>query len=101
MYKRRTSGILLELDIPAIIGLSAPYQNAGVVDNTGWDLLVNYRSEEHTSELQSLMRISYAVFCWKKKTSIQFQHQMLPLSTYYHILHYSKHPHLTLPTLMQ
>src|SRR3546814_1947383 len=25
-----------------------------------------YRSEEHTSELQSLMRISYAVFCWKK-----------------------------------
>src|SRR3546814_5774059 len=27
------------------------------------------RSEEHTSELQSLMRISYAVFCSKKKTS--------------------------------
>src|SRR3546814_10262578 len=26
------------------------------------------RSEEHTSELQSLMRISYAVSCWKKKT---------------------------------
>src|SRR3546814_6493415 len=26
-----------------------------------------YRSEEHTSELQSLMRISYAVFCFKKK----------------------------------
>src|SRR3546814_3564029 len=28
---------------------------------------VDYRSEEHTSELQSLMRISYAVFCLKKK----------------------------------
>src|SRR3546814_9143546 len=28
---------------------------------------VNRRSEEHTSELQSLMRISYAVFCLKKK----------------------------------
>src|SRR3546814_5662459 len=27
-----------------------------------------WRSEEHTSELQSLMRISYAVFCLKKKT---------------------------------
>src|SRR3546814_2545032 len=27
---------------------------------------VNFRSEEHTSELQSLMRISYAVFCLKK-----------------------------------
>src|SRR3546814_5130759 len=31
-------------------------------DEPGW------RSEEHTSELQSLMRISYAVFCLKKKT---------------------------------
>src|SRR3546814_9855540 len=30
--------------------------------------LTNARSEEHTSELQSLMRISYAVFCLKKKT---------------------------------
>src|SRR3546814_10208887 len=30
---------------------------------------VHPRSEEHTSELQSLMRISYAVFCLKKKTS--------------------------------
>src|SRR3546814_2837136 len=29
------------------------------------------RSEEHTSELQSLMRISYAVFCLKKKTDIE------------------------------
>src|SRR3546814_7392845 len=28
------------------------------------------RSEEHTSELQSLMRISYAVFCLKKKTRV-------------------------------
>src|SRR3546814_12365894 len=31
------------------------------------DCDVDYRSEEHTSELQSLMRISYAVFCLKKK----------------------------------
>src|SRR3546814_5498235 len=31
------------------------------------------RSEEHTSELQSLMRISYAVFCLKKKTKNQTQ----------------------------
>src|SRR3546814_3727818 len=33
-----------------------------------------YRSEEHTSELQSLMRISYAVFCLKKKYSKTIQH---------------------------
>src|SRR3546814_2274494 len=32
------------------------------------------RSEEHTSELQSLMRISYAVFCLKKKTTKTAQH---------------------------
>src|SRR3546814_2076910 len=32
------------------------------------------RSEEHTSELQSLMRISYAVFCLKKKTHTITQH---------------------------
>src|SRR3546814_7369662 len=31
----------------------------------------NARSEEHTSELQSLMRISYAVFCLKKKNTKQ------------------------------
>src|SRR3546814_7610087 len=31
-------------------------------------LVLEVRSEEHTSELQSLMRISYAVFCLKKKT---------------------------------
>src|SRR3546814_4388540 len=32
------------------------------------------RSEEHTSELQSLMRISYAVFCLKKKNTIRQRH---------------------------
>src|SRR3546814_3918136 len=30
---------------------------------------IDFRSEEHTSELQSLMRISYAVFCLKKKNT--------------------------------
>src|SRR3546814_4906764 len=39
----------------------------GASDETG-------RSEEHTSELQSLMRISYAVFCLKKKKT---QHKIL------------------------
>src|SRR3546814_5909852 len=50
-------------------------QQTGVevrVDNEGWEdvrpkAAVAARSEEHTSELQSLMRISYAVFCLKKK----------------------------------
>src|SRR3546814_9649467 len=40
----------------------------------GWQLVrrdAKRRSEEHTSELQSLMRSSYDVFCLKKKTHIQ------------------------------
>src|SRR3546814_5343253 len=41
------------------------------------------RSEEHTSELQSLMRISYAVFCLKKKTTqIQIPQSHTPGLTY-------------------
>src|SRR3546814_8358343 len=43
---------------------------AGIIDNQWKDALmissILARSEEHTSELQSLMRISYAVFCLKK-----------------------------------
>src|SRR3546814_10647344 len=44
---------------------------------------LSFRSEEHTSELQSLMRISYAVFCLKKKNTQQQQY-----SPTYH-LHYT------------
>src|SRR3546814_9960224 len=36
-----------------------------------WDRTDKARSEEHTSELQSLMRISYAVFCLNKKKKIR------------------------------
>src|SRR3546814_1439537 len=42
-----------------------------------------YRSEEHTSELQSLMRISYAVFCLKKKNATT--HHTTLISTQYQI----------------
>src|SRR3546814_10106397 len=35
------------------------------------------RSEEHTSELQSLMRISYAVFCLKKKTKTKYNKRIV------------------------
>src|SRR3546814_3573328 len=42
-----------------------------IVDFAALAAGVGERSEEHTSELQSLMRISYAVFCLKKKNNIQ------------------------------
>src|SRR3546814_3008907 len=45
------------------------------------------RSEEHTSELQSLMRISYAVFCLKKKTT-QNHHQAI--LAYIHYIYNTK-----------
>src|SRR3546814_3455666 len=42
-------------------------QRLGALAERSADLGMQNRSEEHTSELQSLMRISYAVFCLKKK----------------------------------
>src|SRR3546814_1904815 len=48
------------------VSASASTQSSIACLNTGSDAYS--RSEEHTSELQSLMRISYAVFCLKKKT---------------------------------
>src|SRR3546814_3753150 len=53
--------------------LNANFTAAGAkVGHTLWGTA--YRSEEHTSELQSLMRISYAVFCLKKKNNITIHH---------------------------
>src|SRR3546814_3835515 len=50
----------------------------GEVLRKAYDLMVGdgERSEEHTSELQSLMRISYAVFCLKKKNIIIYVVEM-------------------------
>src|SRR3546814_6515041 len=45
-----------------------PKTNGGWWDWHPSKTALEYRSEEHTSELQSLMRISYAVFCLKKKS---------------------------------
>ena len=41
-YSKVTDGILMKLDIPSSIGLNAPYQNAGVVTNKGWELGLGY-----------------------------------------------------------
>src|SRR3546814_4511821 len=42
-----------------------------LIDTTPHPELAEIRSEEHTSELQSLMRISYAVFCLTKKKTLE------------------------------
>src|SRR3546814_4854028 len=51
------------------VGLLPAAVWAGVDGDTEMPAAPATRSEEHTSELQSLMRISYAVFCLKKKTT--------------------------------
>src|SRR3546814_10810352 len=67
--------IELRLDNPArpeILGKQRPiaqpsWQLHGEEGDGAWVIVHFRRSEEHTSELQSLMRISYAVFCLKKQ----------------------------------
>src|SRR3546814_7333806 len=62
--------------------VTAPLNQSGDQEGCHWDNGVvttpkgfkeAYRSEEHTSELQSLMRISYAVFCLKKKKTTKMK----------------------------
>src|SRR3546814_2622333 len=62
-------GALVQIIVATLMGI-------GIGVALGWCVLAGFvfglalsRSEEHTSELQSLMRISYAVFCLKKTTT--------------------------------
>src|SRR3546814_2417902 len=55
-------------------GVGQPVLGNGVLEGADHGVLP-HRSEEHTSELQSLMRISYEVFCLKKKKTKQIQNE--------------------------
>src|SRR3546814_10887066 len=59
--------------VPVISGIDALPGLFVATGFSGHGCGIGPRSEEHTSELQSLMRISYAVFCWikNKKTQIK------------------------------
>src|SRR3546814_9015329 len=70
MVRRDRSRRLKWLDLHNLLGIVTAgwllvVGLTGVIDTLDEPL----RSEEHTSELQSLMRISYAVFCFKKKNN--------------------------------
>src|SRR3546814_6417191 len=78
LFKRKASGAMMDMirtDL-ALLGIShdlysseAELQASGAIEEAVAQLRADgLRSEEHTYELQSLMRISYAVFCLKKKT---------------------------------
>src|SRR3546814_9394821 len=74
----RGSGRRARLDAPDD-GVG-PAHRHGAERRTGAACAPGRRSEEHTSELQSLMRISYAVFCLKKKNTNH--NQKLSTATY-------------------
>src|SRR3546814_8145095 len=72
--------IAYEDGVPHVVATEGGHMDFSPLDNVETRLLdylrqkfvrVSVRSEEHTSELQSLMRISYAVFCLKKKNKIK------------------------------
>src|SRR3546814_7832515 len=63
-------GGVLPLDMETLI---EPDLHTGISGRPTQPFTAPTRSEEHTSELQSLMRISYAVFCLKKKKNIKTQ----------------------------
>src|SRR3546814_2857133 len=68
-------------------GLAIPRLVRNTASEDGLELFISFaqgladfravRSEEHTSELQSLMRISYAVFCLKKKNKKKQRHNQI------------------------
>src|SRR3546814_7033233 len=71
MINIKDRGQIFRVDVDSIerIDAAGDYMCIYTADNSL--ILRETRSEEHTSELQSLMRISYAVFCLKKKKNIK------------------------------
>src|SRR3546814_6985650 len=70
-FAQARSNLVQEIDR---LGARRPILSTNVelrIDGLPYANRAEPRSEEHTSELQSLMRISYAVFCLKKKTTQQ------------------------------
>ncbi|SFE66377.1 SusC/RagA family TonB-linked outer membrane protein [Spirosoma endophyticum] len=60
-YRKLTSDILLNLDIPATVGLLAPPQNAGSVENKGWEFSLSYRGGKNPSALQYNLGANFSI----------------------------------------
>ncbi len=46
-YKKRTSGILLALPLPVVTGFTSSTQNAGIIDNKGWEFTLGFKNNQH------------------------------------------------------
>src|SRR3546814_5204681 len=66
---KRGQAIALLAMVTVVAPIAGPILGGWITENYSWEWIffITCRSEEHTSELQSLMRISYALFCFKKK----------------------------------
>lgn len=87
-YYKKTDDILLYLDIPKIIGLNAPAQNAGVVENKGWDLALNYSDWDHEFKYEigiNLSDVRNKVLDLKgvNKTGTTVNHEGYPMYSLY------------------
>lgn len=87
-YYRKTTDILLQLDIPLMLGLVAPYQNAGVVENRGWDLSLGYRDQHGDFRYQISVNLSDAknkVLDMKgvMRNGLQVNHEGYPINSLY------------------
>ena len=58
IYKKLTKGILLTLDVPLVIGMAAPVQNAGVVSNKGWELGLKYENNDNPFKYRIGLNVS-------------------------------------------
>lgn len=57
-YHRVTDDILLNLEIPLVIGLTAPAQNAGKLENRGWEMAVNYNDRFGDFNFSAMFNVS-------------------------------------------
>src|SRR3546814_6075649 len=72
-------GCTIDCDAPLDQALADPHVGRAIDRHHAFDHILiekQCRSEEHTSELQSLMRTSYAVFCMKKKKTTAKSHDI-------------------------
>src|SRR3546814_3657665 len=74
MLERLRDAVIAHGNVLEVLMDAVRVCSLGQITQTLFEVGGRYRSEEHTSELQSLMRISYAVFCLKKKKKKEQPH---------------------------
>jgi len=87
-YYRKTTDILLQLDIPKMLGLNAPFQNAGVLENKGWDLSFGYRDQVGEFKYNITFNVSDVknkVLDMRgvQRTGLQVNHEGYPMNSLY------------------